>query len=47
MDFMLGLPSTRVGQDSILVVVNRFLKMTHVIASKKTEDATLVLHLFF
>ena len=47
MDFMLGLPSTRIGQGSILVVVDRFSKMARVIASKKTEDATLVVHLFF
>lgn len=46
-DLVLGLLCTRTGQDSILVMVDNFLKMSNFISYKKTEDATLVAHLFF
>lgn len=46
-DFALCLPRSKTTKDSVCVVIDRFLKMTHFIACKKVDDATHAADLFF
>ncbi|RDY05253.1 hypothetical protein CR513_10934, partial [Mucuna pruriens] len=47
MEFILGLPRSKGGRDSIFVVVDRFSKMAHFIPFHKMDDTCIVANIFF
>jgi hypothetical protein len=46
MDFIVGLPRTQAGYDSIWVIVNRLTKVAHFIPVKKTYTGAKLVELF-
>lgn len=46
-DFFVGLPKTKWGIDSIMVVEDNFLKMTHFVPCKEAFNVDKLAYLFF
>jgi hypothetical protein len=46
MDFIVGLPCTRAGYDSIWVVVDHLMKATHFIPVKTTYNSAVLAELY-
>ena len=44
---MVALPRTQRGKDSVMVVVDRFIKMAYFVAYHKTDDASHVADLYY
>ena len=47
MDFIVGLPNTQSGYDSIWVIVNRLTKVAHFIPVKETYTGAKLAELYF
>lgn len=47
MNFVLGFPRTKRGDDNIFVIMDRFSKITHFITCHKTDDTTNIANIFF
>jgi hypothetical protein len=46
MDFLVGLPHTRASYDSIWVIVDRLIKVTHFIPVKTTYNGAMLAELY-